>query len=146
MIVELVRVGRRVGVTAQSHRAISNLIDAVAAAAEGAGQTVRIVQKCDRGEDAARADGVSVTTDNGEVESGLAGRRYDVAGGTPWLFARAEMEDGLDVLFVDEAGQMSLANVVSMGGSAKSIVLLGDPNQLPQVSQGIHPEGAEKTR
>ena len=145
MIVELVRVGRRVGVTAQSHRAISNLIDAVAAAAEGAGQTVRIVQKCDRGEDAARADGVSVTTDNGEVESGLAGRRYDVAGGTPWLFARAEMEDGLDVLFVDEAGQMSLANVVSMGGSAKSIVLLGDPNQLPQVSQGIHPEGAEKS-
>jgi uncharacterized protein len=49
----------------------------------------------------------------------------------------------LDVLFVDEAGQVSLADVVAIGGSAKSIVLLGDPNQLPQVSQGTHPDGAE---
>jgi uncharacterized protein len=53
------------------------------------------------------------------------------------------MQDRLDVLFVDEAGQMSLANVVAMGSAAKSVVLLGDPNQLPQVTQGSHPEGAD---
>ena len=51
----------------------------------------------------------------------------------------------MDVLFVDEAGQMSLANVLAISGAARSIVLLGDPNQLPQVSQGVHPEGAEKS-
>ena len=49
----------------------------------------------------------------------------------------------LDVLFVDEAGQMSLANVVAISGAARSLVLLGDPNQLPQVSQGTHPDGAD---
>ena len=145
MIVALVGQGRRVGVTAQSHRAISNMLDEVAKAAAEAGLTVRIVQKCDRGEDASTADGVTLTNENGEVEDGLSAGRYDVAGGTSWLFAREEMENQLDVLFVDEAGQASLANVVSMGGCARSFVLLGDPNQLPQVSQGIHPEGAEKS-
>jgi predicted RecB family nuclease len=145
MIAALVGAGRKVGVTAQSHRAISNMLNEVARAARGAGVTVRIVQKCDRGEDASTADGVTLTNENAEVEDGLAAGRYDVAGGTSWLFARGEMEDRLDVLFVDEAGQVSLANVVSMGGCARSFVLLGDPNQLPQVSQGIHPEGAEKS-
>jgi uncharacterized protein len=52
------------------------------------------------------------------------------------------MEGGVDVLFVDEAGQVSLATVCSVAGAADSVVLLGDPNQLPQVSQGTHPEGA----
>jgi hypothetical protein len=65
-----------------------------------------------------------------------------LAAGTQWLFARETMQGSDDVLFVDEAGQMSLANVVAISGAAKSLVLLGDPNQLPQVSQGTHPEGA----
>jgi superfamily I DNA and/or RNA helicase len=67
---------------------------------------------------------------------------YDVAAGTAWLFARQDMAGAVDVLVIDEAGQLSLANVVAMGGSTKSIILLGDPNQLPQVSQGVHPDGA----
>ncbi len=46
------------------------------------------------------------------------------------------------MLFVDEAGQLSLADVLAAGTSARSLVLLGDPNQLPQVSQGSHPEGS----
>jgi uncharacterized protein len=53
------------------------------------------------------------------------------------------MASTVDVLFVDEAGQVSLATVCSVSGAASSVVLLGDPNQLPQVSQGTHPEGAE---
>jgi uncharacterized protein len=52
------------------------------------------------------------------------------------------MEASVDVLFVDEAGQASLATVAAVAGAADSVVLLGDPNQLPQVSQGVHPEGA----
>jgi uncharacterized protein len=68
--------------------------------------------------------------------------QYDVAAGTAWLFAREDMAGAVDVLVIDEAGQLSLANVVAMGGSTKSIILLGDPNQLPQVSQGVHPDGA----
>ncbi len=49
------------------------------------------------------------------------------------------------MLFVDEAGQLALADVLAAGTSARSLVLLGDPNQLPQVSQGSHPEGSERS-
>ena len=63
--------------------------------------------------------------------------------GTAWLFTREEMEDAdLDTLFVDEAGQVSLADALALGTCARNVVLLGDPQQLGQVSQGIHPEGA----
>jgi uncharacterized protein len=65
-----------------------------------------------------------------------------VVGGTAWLWAREDMAAAIDVLFIDEAGQFSLASTLAVAGSAGSLVLLGDPNQLPQVSQGVHPDGA----
>jgi hypothetical protein len=74
---------------------------------------------------------------------GLAVRFIHNAGGTAWLWARPEFEDAVDVLFVDEAGQMSLANVLAVSHAAKSIVLLGDPQQLEQPQQGSHPEGTD---
>jgi uncharacterized protein len=142
MILDLVRAGRRVGVAAQSHKAITNLLSQICEAAEEERARVRAIQKCDRPDDAADIDVVTVTTDNAAVVSGLAERRFDIAAGTSWLFARPDMARSVDVLFIDEAGQLSLANVIAMSGAARSIVLLGDPNQLPQVSQGVHPEGA----
>ena len=63
--------------------------------------------------------------------------------GTSWLFSREEIE--VDTLFIDEAGQFALADAIAVGTSAQNLVLLGDPNQLPQVSQGVHPEGAERS-
>lgn len=63
-------------------------------------------------------------------------------GGTAWLFARDEMRATRDVLFVDEAGQVSLANLVAMAASAKAVVLVGDQMQLPQPIQAAHPEGS----
>ena len=59
--------------------------------------------------------------------------------GTAWLFARAELDQALDFLFVDEAGQVSLANIVAMGLSARNLVLIGDQMQLGQPIQGVHP-------
>ncbi len=142
MIVELLRAGKRVGIAAQSHKAISNLLREVCEAAATTGVSVRAVQKCDTGDEVQGHDGVRVVSDNKDVDLALAEEDVGVVAGTAWLFARASLEGAVDVLFVDEAGQMSLANVVAMGGAASSIVLLGDPNQLPMVSQGIHPEGA----
>ena len=75
-------------------------------------------------------------------------RSYDrLIGGTGWAFTLPELDihesdRPLDVLFVDKAGQLSLADVLAAGTSAHSLILLGDPNQLPQVSQGSHPEGS----
>jgi len=62
--------------------------------------------------------------------------------GTSWLFSRETMEGVVDTLFVDEAGQYSLADALASGTAARNVVLLGDQQQLAQVSQGIHPEGA----
>ena len=62
--------------------------------------------------------------------------------GTSWLWAREDMHEAVDVLFVDEAGQVSLADAVAMSGGTRSLVLLGDPQQLPHVSQGMHPRGS----
>jgi hypothetical protein len=142
MIVELIKAGMRVGIAAQSHKAISNMLREVSAAAAGAQVPLRAIQKCESGDHVIGDPGVRLAGDNAQVANGLRNGDYDVAAGTSWLFARDEMLDTLDVLFVDEAGQMSLANAVAMSGAASSIVLLGDPNQLPMVSQGVHPEGA----
>ncbi len=142
MIVELVATGKRVGITATAHKAITNLVDATVAAAALEGIDLGVIQKgtIDSG---SRAPGVKLTNELGEVAPALAAGTHQVAAGTSWLFARPDMAGALDVLFVDEAGQLSLADVVAVGGAARSIVLLGDPNQLPQVSQGSHPDGAE---
>jgi superfamily I DNA and/or RNA helicase len=66
-----------------------------------------------------------------------------VAAGTAWLWARPDAFETVDVLMVDEAAQMSLANVLAISHAAKSIVLLGDPQQLDQPVKGSHPEGVE---
>ena len=63
--------------------------------------------------------------------------------GTSWLFAREELDQHVDTLFIDEGGQFSLADALAVATAARNLVLLGDPNQLPQVSQGSHPTGAD---
>ena len=82
---------------------------------------------------------------NAEVDSALAAGELDVIGGTTWLWARPDLAASLDVLFVDEAGQMSLANAVAASPAADSLVLLGDPQQLDQPLQGSHPPGADRS-
>ena len=140
MIVRLLEQGGTVGITAQSHKAISNLLEEVCRASKGTSVRVRAIQKCGTGDEVRGFDAVAVTDDNDAVDRALSDGANVVAG-TPWLFARPEMEGRLDTLFIDEAGQLSLANVIAVGGCADSLVLLGDPNQLPQVSQGVHPDG-----
>jgi predicted RecB family nuclease len=142
MIVALVKAGRRVGIVATSHKAVTNLVEAACDAAAAAELELRVVHKADEDAVATRSS-VRIVADNKDVLKALDTGRCDVVAGTPWLFARAEMEGRVEVLFVDEAGQMSLASVIAMGGAGRSIVLLGDPNQLAQVSQGTHPPGAE---
>ncbi|HUF33012.1 MAG TPA: TM0106 family RecB-like putative nuclease [Acidimicrobiales bacterium] len=140
LVVDAVRAGRRVGVAANSHKAISNLLMAVGARADADGVGLRAVQRCPEGQ---VADDPHVTRAGSadDVLDALAdGAR--VAAGTAWLFARPEMAGAVDLLVVDEASQVSLANVVAMAGTADDVVLLGDPQQLPQVSQGTHPSGA----
>jgi uncharacterized protein len=143
MIVELIKSGKKVGVTAVSHRVISNLLKAICKAADQTNTQLRIIQKCEDDEDRCGNSRVKEAKDNKAVDKALANSEADVVAGTVWLWSRPEMANAVDVLFVDEAGQMSLANVLAASPAAKSIVLLGDPQQLDQPQRGVHPPGAE---
>jgi len=142
MILELTKQGKRVGVTAVSHKVISNLLRELCKAAHDEGVSVQAVQKANEFDGCEEAQIVQVET-NEEIFEALSSGEAQVAAGTAWLWGREEMASSLDVLFVDEAGQMSLANVLAISQAAKSIVLLGDPQQLDQPQQGVHPPGAE---
>ncbi len=144
MIVRLLAAGKRVGITANSHKVIGNLLREVLEAANGL-VDVRPVQKVTEPTDALDDPRVTIATKNGEVQAGLATSTFNVAAGTPWLWAPAASEGIVDVLFVDEAGQMSLANALAVSGAARSLVLLGDPQQLDQPLQGSHPPGADRS-
>ena len=142
MITTLVRAGKRVAVTAQSHRTISNLVEEVLRAADTDLEptTLRIVQRAGEADPWVRDPRVTRANDPAAAVAEVA-EGANVIAGTAWLLARADMERKVDVLFVDEAGQYSLANVVAAATCATSIVLVGDPNQLPMVTQGVHPDG-----
>jgi predicted RecB family nuclease len=133
---ELVRAlldaGLRVGVTAQSHAVVGNLLEAVDRPA---------LQKCEA-KDFCNAPGVEQTSKNEAVVAALADGTHRLVGGSAWLWAREELTEAVDVLVIDEAGQFSLANAVAVSRCARGLVLLGDPQQLAQPSQAQHPAGS----
>jgi predicted RecB family nuclease len=134
-IVELLSQGRRVGVASNSHKAINNLLLEVEREAQERGLRFRGAKKCSDEEHRANGSLIADLFENSEVSTG----NYDLIAGTVWMFARPEFDQSLDTLFIDEAGQVSLANVVAMGVSARNIVLVGDQMQLRQPIQGVHP-------
>jgi predicted RecB family nuclease len=140
MILALVGAGKRVGISAQSHKVITKLLEETCKAAREAGATLAAIQKND-GEDGSSDAFVQVTNDNAEVVRAIATGEANMVAGTSWLWSRADMAGAVDVLFVDEAGQMSLANVLASAHATNGIVLLGDPQQLDQPLRGVHPEG-----
>ena len=142
MILDLLAGGQQVGVTANSHKVISNLLGAVCQAAREEGIDVRGIQKANAADACPHLD-IQPATTNAAVAAALAGGKANLAGGTAWLWAREEMTDAVDVLVIDEAGQMSLANTLAVSQTARSLVLLGDPRQLDQPLQGVHPPGAD---
>jgi uncharacterized protein len=134
-IVEMLSRGKRVGVSSHSHKAINNLLRAVEAAARDRGLSFRGIKKSSYDEQRFNGSMIEDTLDNDVATSS----GHDLIAGTAWLFARKELDQQLDYLFVDEAGQVSLANTVAMGVSARNIVLVGDQMQLSQPIQGSHP-------
>jgi superfamily I DNA and/or RNA helicase len=142
MIVELVKRGKRVGITALSHKVISNLLAEVCRAAGAEKVALCAIQKAN-GDGGSTEPAVEGVDSNEDVHKALEQGSAQVAAGTPWLWAREEFSDSVDVLFVDEAAQMSLANVLAITQAATNLVLVGDPQQLEQPQKGIHPPGAE---
>lgn len=127
MICDLVAAGKTVGVTAHSHAVIANLLKAVRKEATRRGVTVPMLHV--------------------KNEDEYGDENPKVVGGTAWHWCSLEPRgfspggDSVDVMFVDEAGQMSLANTLACTRNASSMVLLGDPQQLEQPTKGVHPDG-----
>ena len=144
MICELVKRGKTIGATALSHKVIRKLLDDVVEAARG--KDTAGVRCMHREKDGEESDGVAVAKkDNEEAFAALRSNKINVLGGTSWLWAPEAAFECVDALFIDEAGQMSLADVLAVSQAAKRLVLLGDPQQLERPTKGSHPNGAEKS-
>jgi predicted RecB family nuclease len=124
----------RIGVVAQSHAVVENLFrDVIAAGVDPS----MVAKKKKHGADAGWQE-----IDEKEYPGFIADHDGCVIGGTAWDFANASRvpRESLDLLVVEEAGQYNLANTIAVASAARNLLLLGDPQQLPQVSQGTHPE------
>jgi uncharacterized protein len=138
------RAGRRVGVTSLSHKAIHTLLHAIEAEARKVGVRFTGMKKSTGGDPDSRYEGDG-SIGNSDGWRDLLAPELQLVAGTAWLFAREDFDGHVHTLLVDEAGQVSLADAIAVGGAAERLVLLGDPNQLPQVSQGAQPEEARRS-
>lgn len=143
MIAQVIRSGRRAAITAVSHKVIINLLQEVCSFCRSANIPLRAVQKPSEDGDHCADPLVTLAKTNADALNALRSGTANLGAGTAWLWSRADMANSVDVVFVDEAGQMSLADVLSISQAATSIVLLGDPQQLDQPQKGVHPDGVD---
>lgn len=136
IIAELVKNGKKVAISSNGHKAINNLLKGVVDQCKSDGISGYFACNKDTDGDLAQM-GIDVI-ENNKICTRL--RSGCVIGTTAWGFSREDLADKFDYLFIDEAGQVSMANLVAMSQSTKNIVLIGDQMQLGQPSQGVHPE------
>jgi uncharacterized protein len=137
-IAELLRKGKRVGITSNSHKAIAHLMDKVADVAQAHGDTLRAVKVQSKSTEVQVQNTTISHLESKQLFDGGSGA-FSLIGGTAWLFSDERAVGLVDYLFVDEAGQVSIANLVGMAPSTSNIVLMGDQMQLSQPIQGTHP-------
>jgi predicted RecB family nuclease len=141
MAITLMRSGQRVGITALSHKAIHKFLEDLEDAAQEQGYRFRGMKKCGA-DPGTRFESRWGLVENTKENEEMLEPELQLLAGTSFLFSREELDQHVDTLFVDEGGQFALADALAVGTAARNLVLLGDPNQLPQVSQGAHPPGA----
>jgi len=149
-IVELLRRGKRVGITSNSHKAIENLLDRVVEQCHASNTPVRAMKvggsSASRGRPPKRSRfHVEHCRSAGQLFAREDASTYNLVAGTAWCFSHEGAVGAFDYLFVDEAGQVCLANVVGMGRSADNLILLGDQMQLEQPVEGSHPGESGKS-
>ena len=135
-IVALLRAGKRVGVSSNSHKAINKLLAEVDERAAETGFRFCGAKKGNDDKPETEHTSANIVT---VFKSEDVTPQHRLAGGTVFHFCRDDQRGAYDYLFIDEAGQVSLGNLVAMGAAATNIVLVGDQMQLPQPVQGVHP-------
>ena len=141
MVVALLAAGRKVGVSANTHKAIDRLLEEVTAAAGEAGVTISGSRYATS--EATQLPGIVNVGKPDGWRAGLDAGALQLVAGTSWQLARADLDAQLDVVLIDEAGQYALADAVAAATSAKlGLILVGDPLQLAQVTKASHHDGA----
>ena len=141
IILSLLKDNKRVGITSNSHKAINNLLHQIEKFALEENFSFKGMKKSSKDEDKLK----------GEIIKDVSGRmkefpsEYLLHAGTAWLFSDPRWVSKMDYLFVDEAGQVSLANTLAISTSTKNIILIGDQMQLSQPIQGIHSGNSGKS-
>ncbi len=135
IIAELIKTGAKVGIASNSHKAINNLL--LRTREYCAEQGINGVFACTKETDASLIESGIVILKNADLASQV--KPACVIGTTAWGFSREDLTDQFDYLFIDEAGQVAVANLVGMSRCAKNLVIMGDQMQLGQPSQGTHP-------
>ncbi len=139
-ISELIKLDKKIAISSNSNQAINNLLLKVKNICEEEGLNTQIIKSTSKKEEQQLTNhGIDL------VPSALLTLNENIIGGTTWVFSREELNNVFDVLVIDEAGQMSLANLLVMGGCAKSILLVGDQQQLSQPTKAHHPGDAGKS-
>jgi len=144
MILDLVKRGKRVGITANTHGAVRQLLDEIVVCAgdhglTGAQPVTAIVGTSQPDSESEAGSIVMVARRKNNEKVAKEQSLYQIVAGTSFLFARSEMRESVDVLFVDEAGQLSLADTLAVSLATKDLVLVGDPQQLKQPTTAAHP-------
>ena len=135
VIAELMKSGAKVGIASNSHKAINNLLLSTAKYCKE--ESISPTFACTKDNEPELADYDVAILKNNELVNHI--QRACVVGTTAWGFAREDLANELDYLFVDEAGQVAVANLIAMSRSATNLILMGDQMQLGQPSQGTHP-------
>ena len=138
MILALVGDGKRIGIVANSHQVVLNLMDCIAQRGAELSQHPRMVKVTGPADHPLIASGRFTHIESKAAAASIAEGPL-VIGGTAWAFSRDDLEGSLHHLFIEEAGQFSLANAVAVAASASNLILLGDQMQLAQPTQGSHP-------
>ncbi|MCW1960436.1 MAG: TM0106 family RecB-like putative nuclease [Mycobacterium sp.] len=137
----LVLSGQRVGITAFSHRAIENVIRKTIEIFKEKGDFELIKGVRNKQGATRKLDGFANGGADIAVRPGV-----NIVAGTAWMFSNEKMREApVDVLLIDEAGQLALADALAASTSARNLILLGDPLQLPQVTQAVHPGGGGRS-
>ena len=141
-IVKLIQQGKKVGVSAHSHKVIHNLLDRIEKTAIEKKVEFKGLKKGGRKEEHIYKGKFINTPEKAQDPffiSALKDKEIQLHAGTVYHFAKGYFDNKLDYLFVDEAGQVSLANLIAMGRAGKNLILIGDQMQLSQPTKGAHP-------
>jgi uncharacterized protein len=139
MVLELIKQGKKIGITALSHKVIINLLDKVQKLAVKQGVDVSIIYKGSSNDEGDYAWEMAKSID--VIASNIS--KYQVIAGTSFMWCNEKLKNSVDYLIIDEAGQFALIDTLVVSQASKNIVFLGDHQQLKQPMKGVHPDGTD---